>query len=69
VEDQDEDDGKDPRTLSQGEVVNTSADDVDSIVGNQPIVLPKQGEGMRENTPWPHPPAPAPRPHTPQPCP
>jgi hypothetical protein len=69
VEDQDEDDGKDPRTLGQGEVVNTSADDVDSIVGNQPIVLPEQGEGMHEHTPQPDPPAPAPRPHTPEPCP
>jgi hypothetical protein len=68
-EDEDEDDGKEPRTIGQGEMVNTSADDVDTKVDHQPIVLPEQGQEMRENTPPPQPPAPAPRPQTPEPCP
>jgi len=68
-EDQDEDDGQEPRTLGQGDMVNTSADDVDTMVDNQPIVLPEQGQEMREHTPRPQPPAPAPRPQTPEPRP
>ena len=67
--DQDEDDGKEPRTLCQGEMVNTSTDDVYTMVDNQPIVLPEQGQEMREHTPWPQPRAPAPRPQTPEPHP
>jgi hypothetical protein len=65
--DEDEDDGKEPRTIGQGEMVNTSADDVDTMVDDQPIVLPEQGQEMRE--PRPQPPAPAPRPQTPEPRP
>jgi hypothetical protein len=45
-------------------MVNTSADDVDSMLDDPPIVLPKQGQEMREHTPRPLPPAPAPRPQT-----
>jgi hypothetical protein len=41
-------------------MVNTSADDVDTTVDDQPIVLPEQGQDMSE--PRPHPPATAPRP-------
>jgi len=48
-------------------MVNTSADDVDTMVNYQPIVLPEQGQEMREHTPWPQPPEPAPRPQTPEP--
>jgi len=48
-------------------MVNTSADDVDTMVDDQPIVLPEQGKEMRE--PRPQPPAPAPRPQTPEPRP
>jgi hypothetical protein len=44
VEDQDEDDGNEPLTLGQGEMVNTSADNVDTMVDDQPIVLPEQGQ-------------------------
>jgi len=33
-EDKDEDDGKEPRTIGQGEMVNTSADGVDNMVDN-----------------------------------
>jgi len=68
-QDEDEDDGKEPRTIGQGELVNTSADDVDTMADDQPIVLPAQGQEMRENTPWPQPPGPAPGPQTPEPRP
>ena len=68
-QDEDEDDGKKPRTIGQGEMVNTLADNVDTMVDNQPIVLPEQGQEMRQHTPWPQPPAPAPRPHTLEPYP
>jgi hypothetical protein len=69
VEDKDEDDGKEPRTIGQGEMVNSSADDVETMVDDQPIVLPEQCQVMREHTPRPQPPAPAPRPQTPDPRP
>jgi len=68
-EDKDEDDGKEPRTIGQGEMVNTSADDVDTMVEDQPIVLPEQCQEMSEHTPRPQRPAPAPRPQTPDPRP
>jgi hypothetical protein len=45
--DENEDDSKEPRTISQGEMVNTSADDVDTIVDNQLISLPDQSQQMR----------------------
>jgi hypothetical protein len=61
---QDEDDGKVPWMIGQGEMVNTSPDDVDTIVDGQPIVLPEQGQGIRKHTPWPQPPVRAPRPQT-----
>jgi len=50
-------------------MVNTSADDADTKVEDQPIVLPGQGQEMREQTLRPQPPAPAPRPQTPEPRP
>ena len=31
-EDKDEDNGKEPRTIGQGEMVNTLADDADTII-------------------------------------
>jgi hypothetical protein len=68
-EDKDEDDGKEPRTIGQGEMVNTSADDVDTMVDDQPIVLPEQFQEMRGHTARLQPPAPAPRPQTPDPRP
>jgi len=68
-EDKDEDDGKEPRTIGQGEMVNTSADDVDTMVDDQPIVLLEQCQETREHSPRPQPPAPAPRPQTPDPRP
>jgi len=52
-EDEDEDDGKEPGTIGQGEIVNTSDDDVDTMVDDHPIVLPEQGQEMREPRPQP----------------
>ena len=66
-EDKDEDDGKKPRTIGQGEMVNTSADDADTMVDDEPTVLPEQGQEMRAHTPRPQPPAPTPRPRTMEP--
>jgi len=68
-EDKNEDIGKEPRTIGQGEIVNTSADDVDTMVDNKPIVLPEQGQEMREHTPRPQRLAPSAWHQTPEPCP
>jgi len=40
-------------------MVNTSADDVDTMVDDQRIVLPEQGQEMQEHTPQPQHRAPA----------
>jgi hypothetical protein len=55
-EDKDEDDGKDPRMIGQGEMVNTSATDADTMVDDEPTVLAEQDQEMREQTrrPQPH---------------
>jgi len=55
--DKDEDDDKEPRTLGQRVMVNTSGDEVDTIIDDQPIVLPQQGQEMCQHIPWPQPPA------------
>jgi hypothetical protein len=74
-EDKDEDDGKEPRTIGQGEMVNTLPDNADTMVDDELTVLPEQcqemeqGQEMREDTPGPQPPAPATRPQTPVPLP
>jgi hypothetical protein len=65
-EDEDEDDGKEPRMIGEGEMVNTSADDVDTMVDHQPIMLPEQGQEMREHTPRPQTAEPGPPPRTPE---
>jgi len=52
----DEDDSKEPQTIGQGEKLNTSADDVDTKVDDQPIVRPEQGQKMHGHTPRPQPP-------------
>jgi len=52
-EDKDEDDGKEPQTIHKGEMVHTLADDVDTMVDDQPIVLPKPDQKMRKHTPRP----------------
>jgi len=51
--------------IGPGEMVNTSADDVDTMVDNHPIMLPEQGEQMRVHHPRPHALAPAPLQQTP----
>jgi hypothetical protein len=74
-EDKDEKDGKEPQRIGQGEIVNTSVDNADTMVDDEPTVLPEQGQEMvegqemREHTPRPQPPAYAPRPQTPEPPP
>jgi hypothetical protein len=40
---EDEDNGKEPLTIGQGEMVNISADHVDTMVDDEPTVLPEQG--------------------------
>jgi len=49
-------------------MVNISADDADTMVDYQRIVLPEQGQQMRKHTPRPQPPAPAPRLKSLEPC-
>ena len=56
-------------------MVNTLADDADTMVDDEPTVLPEQGQEMEQgqqmsdHTPRSQPPAPAPRPQTPEPPP
>jgi hypothetical protein len=54
-EDEDEDNGNEPWTIGQGEMVNTSADDADTMVEDQPTVVPEQGQEMREHPTRPQP--------------
>jgi hypothetical protein len=67
--DEDEDDDKEPQTIGPGEMVNTSADDVHPMGGDQPIVLPEQGRDMCEHTLQPQHPAASPQPQTAKYCP
>jgi hypothetical protein len=66
---EDEDNGKEPRTIGQGEMVNSSVADADTTIDDQPAMLPEHGQEMREHTPRPQPPAAAPCPQTPEPRP
>jgi len=50
-------------------MVNTLADDADTMVDDEPTVQPEQGQEMREHTPWPQPLAPHPPPQTLEPPP
>jgi len=59
-----EDDGKEPWTIGQDEIVNTSADDVDTMVDDQPIMVLEQCQELRDYTPLPQPLVPALRPQT-----
>jgi len=68
-EEEDEDNGKEPRTIGQGEMVNTAADDADTMVDDDSPMLPEQCQEMREHTPRLQPPAPAPWQQTPEPPP
>ena len=69
AENENEDDGKEPHTISQGEMVYSSADNLDTMIDDQTSVLPEHVQEMREHTPRPQYPAPAPRPQTPEPRP
>jgi len=51
-EDEDENEGKEHRTIGQWVIANISADNVDSIVDDRRILLPAQGQQIREQTPW-----------------
>jgi hypothetical protein len=68
-EDKDENNGKEPGTIGQEEMVNTSADNADTMVDNKPTVLLEQSQEMDKHTPWPQPPVSVPWPHTPGPPP
>ena len=68
-EDDHKDDGKEHQMIGQGEMVNTSPDNVDTMVDNEAIVLYEQGQGMCDHTPRPQPLAPAPRRQTLEPYP
>jgi hypothetical protein len=68
-EEEDENNGKEPRMIGQGEMVNSSADDVDTMVDDDPTVLHKQNQEMCLHTPRPQPLAPGPWPQTPEPPP
>jgi hypothetical protein len=68
-EDKDENDGKEPWTIGQGEMINTWADDAHTMVAAETIVPHEQGWEMRKQTPRPQPLAPAPHPQTPEPPP
>jgi hypothetical protein len=59
-EDKNEDDGNEPWMIRQGEMVNTSPHNVDTMVDKQPIVLSDQAQEVREHTTRPQPPGPAP---------
>jgi len=52
--------------IGQGEVGNRSADYVDTMVDDQPIMLPEQGQEKHKCTPWLQPLAPAPWPQIPE---
>ena len=52
-EDEDGDNGKEPRTIGEGEIINTSACDFHTRGDNQPVVRPEHGQEMRKHTPRP----------------
>ena len=66
-EDKDKDDGKEPQTIAQEEMANTSAHNADTMVDNETTVLPEQGHKMREHTPRRKPLAPTQRPQITEP--
>jgi len=55
-----EDDGKEPQTIGQEEMVNSSAHNVDTTSDHQAIMIRKQGKEMCEQTSWSEPLLPAP---------
>jgi len=65
----DEADGKEPRMIGQGDMLNILAQHVYTVVDNEPIVSPEQDQEMREITPWPQPVVPTLKPQTLKPSP
>jgi hypothetical protein len=53
--------------MGEREMINTSADDTDTMVDDQPSALPKHAQEMLENTPWVQALAPTAQPETPEP--
>jgi hypothetical protein len=49
-EKEDDDIGKEPRTIGQGEMVNSSAADTDNLINDEPTVLPAQRQGNCNHT-------------------
>jgi len=47
---EDEDSGKEPRTMGQGEMVNTLVDDADTMVEDEETVQPNDVQDMRKDT-------------------
>jgi hypothetical protein len=68
-EEEDEDNSNEPWTISQAQMGNTSDDNVETMVGDQAIMLPDEGQMMSEPTAQQQPLAPAPWPQTMQPRP
>jgi uncharacterized membrane protein YdbT with pleckstrin-like domain len=68
-EDEDECDDKEPQTIGQGEIVNTSGDHIGTMVNIKPIVLPAQGQDICKHSPHPQHLAHAQRPQTAEPRP
>jgi hypothetical protein len=64
-----EDNGKEPRMIGQEEMVYTSAEDADTMVDDEPTVLPEHGQEMHKHSPRPQPPPPALWPHSLEPPP
>ena len=50
-EHEDEDNGKEPQTMGHREMVHPWGDDADTMVEDQPTVLPAQCQEKREHTP------------------
>jgi hypothetical protein len=52
-EDEDKDNGKELRTIGQGEMVNSLIGDADTMVDDTPTVLREKGQMMRKHAPQP----------------
>jgi hypothetical protein len=59
-EEEEEEDGKEPETIGQGEIVNTSAKDANTMVDDMQISLSEQGRELHTLTLRPQPLEPAP---------
>jgi hypothetical protein len=68
-EDEDENNGNEPRTIGQGEMVNILTYNADTIIDDQPTVLPAQGQETGKQNRQPQPVVPGPHPQTREPRP